>query len=165
MHHDSCIYIHTSYTCTHSATSTSPSLSLFHSFKLPLPPTISGLLPPGYGPTGRERCLRAGNSHMVKRFFISCEAAAPRNERVLVLSRVCKMFCGGSFRCKTIDKNDQYKLVKLNGSHIKIVRSPSVVGNGFGRVCEENATGSINRRIFLVQNKSVSCTGTLSSVL
>lgn len=67
------------------------------------------------------------------------------------------MFCGGSFRCKTIDKNDQYKLVKLNGSQIKILRSSSVVGKAADGG-EENATatGSTNRRIFLVQNKSVS---------
>lgn len=69
------------------------------------------------------------------------------------------MFCGGSFRCKTVDKNDQYKLVKLNGSHIKILRSSSVgKADSAGGLLyqEENATGSTNRRIFLVPNKNVS---------
>ena len=37
-----------------------------------------------------------------------------------------KMFCGGSFKCKTVEKNDEYKLVKMNNRHIKIFRSSSV---------------------------------------
>lgn len=69
------------------------------------------------------------------------------------------MFCGGSFRCKTVDKNDHYKLVKLNGGqHIKILRSSPVDAAGLHQeaTAKENATGSTNRRIFLVPNKSVS---------
>lgn len=35
------------------------------------------------------------------------------------------MFCGGSFRAKTIDQNDQYRIVKIDNTHIKILRSTS----------------------------------------
>nr|XP_015835974.1 PREDICTED: amyloid beta A4 precursor protein-binding family B member 1-interacting protein isoform X1 [Tribolium castaneum] len=36
------------------------------------------------------------------------------------------MFCGGSFRTKTLEKNDEYKIVTMNNSQIKIFRSLSL---------------------------------------
>lgn len=36
------------------------------------------------------------------------------------------MFCGGSFRSKTIEKNDDYYVVSLNDRTIKIKRSASL---------------------------------------
>ncbi|KAK4880612.1 hypothetical protein RN001_008758 [Aquatica leii] len=35
------------------------------------------------------------------------------------------MFCGGSFRSKTIEENDEYKIVKVNNTQIKLLRSKS----------------------------------------
>lgn len=35
------------------------------------------------------------------------------------------MFCGGSFRAKVIDQNDEYKVVSVNNTKIKIFRSKS----------------------------------------
>ena len=35
------------------------------------------------------------------------------------------MFCGGSFRAKTVEKNDEYKLVRVGANEIKLLRSAS----------------------------------------
>lgn len=36
------------------------------------------------------------------------------------------MFCGGSFRSKTVERNDEYKIVRVNDTQIKILRSVSL---------------------------------------
>lgn len=36
------------------------------------------------------------------------------------------MFCGGSFRAKTIDSNDEYRLVRYNNAEYKLTRSASL---------------------------------------
>lgn len=45
---------------------------------------------------------------------------------LLLLFRGSVMFCGGSFRSKTIEENDEYRLVKVNDTEIKILRSASL---------------------------------------
>jgi hypothetical protein len=36
------------------------------------------------------------------------------------------MFCGGSFRTKTVEEHDQYRIVKVNNAQVKIFRSVSL---------------------------------------
>lgn len=44
------------------------------------------------------------------------------------------MFCGGSFRCKLGDRNDQYRLVRRDSVQIRVLRSASLNhADGFGR--------------------------------
>lgn len=37
-----------------------------------------------------------------------------------------KKFCTGSFRSKTIEKNDDFRIVKINNMEIRIMRSMSL---------------------------------------
>lgn len=54
------------------------------------------------------------------------------------------MFCGGSLRSKTIEENDEYKIVKVNNTHIKIFRSNSFISS---------PSKSAGRKIFVVPPK------------
>ncbi|KAG5885473.1 hypothetical protein JTB14_025348 [Gonioctena quinquepunctata] len=53
------------------------------------------------------------------------------------------MFCGGSFRSKTIEKNDEYHCVKVNDRIVKIMRTASLSA----------ADRSSGRRIFVLPPK------------
>lgn len=137
------------------------------------------LLPPGYGKGVCVQQVYCGEvtAHGQKIFHLVVKQQLHAKKCSFHVAIKCplsplftpydKMFCGGSFRCKTIDKNDHYKLVKLKnsggGGGLKISRTWSVGrADGYQASLQEEdqnattTTGSTNRRIFLVPNKSVS---------
>lgn len=69
------------------------------------------------------------------------------------------MFCGGSFRSKTIEQNDEYKVVKVNNTQIKILRSHSFASapsKTQGRkifILPPKLPNEISRRILLASEK------------
>lgn len=84
---------------------------------------------------------RTGNSTWSK--YLSLVVHRPRQESVLSSWRSrfesefrskVRMFCGGSFRCKPGERNDEYRLVRRDNVQIRVLRSASVNhGDAFGR--------------------------------
>lgn len=68
------------------------------------------------------------------------------------------MFCGGSFKAKTIERNDEYKVVRINNTDIKITRSMSLnkTDRPQGRkifVMPPKIPGDLQRRVQLIQTR------------